>query len=106
MHRLLFAVSFVLLAFAGGLLASPSPGSAPKGSEPQNNQQVRAVELWYGVYEPGEVEIVEDKNNPAPEAADSIQHQTAADEFRARAASRRYSLRHRLRSARPEARAK
>ncbi len=64
MHRLLFAVSFLLLAFAGGLLASPSPGSAPKGSEPQNDRQVRAVELWYGVYEPGEVEIVEDKNNP------------------------------------------
>jgi hypothetical protein len=71
MQRLSFAASILLLAFAGYSLASPSPGSAPQGSPqqqqpqaPQRDNQVRAVETWYGVYEPGDVQIVEDTNNP------------------------------------------
>jgi hypothetical protein len=63
MQRLLLASALLLLALGGGLPASPSPGSAPQGSN-RADDQVRAAELWYGVYEPGEVEIVEDTNNP------------------------------------------
>lgn len=60
----LLTSSLLLLALSGKLLATPStPGSAPQGTE-QRDTQIRAVELWYGVYEPGDVQIEEDRSNP------------------------------------------
>ncbi len=64
MQRLTLASSLLLLALGGALIAAPlAPGSAPQGSE-RRDDQVSAVELWYGVYEPGDVQIIEDTNNP------------------------------------------
>jgi hypothetical protein len=63
MRRLILASSLLMFSLGGALFAAPStPGSAPQGE--QRSDQIGAVELWYGVYEPGNVEIVEDKNNP------------------------------------------